>query len=167
MAEREVRTKNPELGPYFAIPKGLFQNGIAVRIGPSAVTIYAALCEQANRKNGNVVSVSDRSLAAETGVAERTMRDIRAKLISQGLLSFEREPGHSYTYTLFPVKLAPRIPVKLRPRQLKRRRALYAPRRDVPMLRTGLEAQQKLPHSSGNICYTPPAEFADPSGRIC
>lgn len=159
--------KNPELGPYFVVPKGLFQNGIAARIGPYAVAIYAALCEWANRKNGNVVSVSDRSLAADTGVAERTIRDIRALLLNNGLVSLNREPGQSYTYTLLPVTLAPRVPVKQRPRQPKKQRALYAPRLDLSMLRTGLEVQQKRPHSSRNICNRPLAEFAGPSGRIC
>lgn len=119
-------SKNPEVGPYFIVPKGLFQNGIAARIGPFAVTIYAALCEQANRKNGNTLSVSDRTLAADTGVAERTIRDIRSKLFEAGLVTFVREPGSSYTYTLILVQPA-RIPVKERLRQPKRRRANYAP----------------------------------------
>lgn len=118
-------TKNPEVGPYFIVPKGLFHNGIAARVGPSAVTVYVALCEHANRRNGNVVSVSDRALAADTGVAERTIRDVRTKLYREGVISFVREPGQSYTYTLLPVQPA-WIAIKDRPRQPKKRRALHA-----------------------------------------
>jgi hypothetical protein len=167
MAEWKNQARNPALGPYFITPKGLFQNGIAARIGASAVTIYVALCEQANRKNGNVVSISDRSLASDTGVSERTIREIRPNLCRERLVSFNREPGHSYTYTLFPVELAPRIPVKERPRQPKKPRALYAERRDVPPLKTASEVQQKPLHPSGNYCYFSPDQFADASGGIC
>jgi hypothetical protein len=118
---------NPDVGPYFRVPKGLFQNGIARQLGASAVAVYVALCEHANRKGVNVFSVADRSLAADTGIAERTIRDVRTKLSDAGLVSFVREAGHSYTYTLIPVQLA-WVPVEDRPRQPKKRRALYAPK---------------------------------------
>lgn len=136
---------NPDVGPYFRVPKGLFQNGIAPRLGASAVTVYAALCEHANRKGANVFSVGDRSLAADTGMGPRTIRDIRTKLRSEGLVSFVREAGNSYTYTLVPVQLA-WVPVEDRPRQPKKPRALHAPK---PVAADGcgrVGVQQTLPY---------------------
>lgn len=159
-------SKNPVLGPYFTVPKGLIQNGIAARIGPSAVTVYVALCEQANRKNGNSLSVSDKTLAADTGVAERTIRNIRTRLSEAGLVLFEREPGSSYSYTLVAVQLARRVPVKERLRQPKKPRGVLhntIPNRPG----TSPEVQQNLHHPSGKFCYTSSALFADPTGKIC
>jgi hypothetical protein len=165
MAEREA--KHPDLGPYFIVPKGLLQNGIAARVGASAVALYVALCEHANRKHSNVFSISDKSLASDTGVAERTIRDARTRLHREGLISFNRQPGHSYTYTLLNVKLSPRIPLNERLRQPKKPRALHSTERPISTVKSDSEVQQKALHPSGNHCYFPPDYFANPSGGIC
>ena len=132
---------NPELGPYFRVPKGVMVNGIAGRIGPAALAVYVALCEHANRRNGNIVHVSDKTLAADTRVAERTIREARTKLLVEKLISFTREPGQSYTYTLL---LVPDVwtPVEKRYRKPKMPRALHATMRSASV--------------------DPPADFAAP-----
>jgi hypothetical protein len=159
--------KNPNVGPYFQTPKGIFLNGIAPRIGASAVSVYVALCLHANEKNGNVFSVSDRTLAADTGIAERTIRDVRTRLTCAGLISFDRDHrGQSYTYKLVPVKLV-RIPVKERPRPPKKRRALHAEKQPLADAQRFSEVQQELPYHTGNACRTPPADFAGVSGKVC
>ena len=155
------RTKNPELGRYFTVPKGLIENGIAARIGASAVTIYVALCLHANQKNGNVVPVSDRTLAAETGVAERTIRQVRFRLCKERLVTVDRKPGASYDYTLIPVQLTARIPIKERLRKPRKPRAIHASRQTASALAKKPEIQQKLPHYSGESCHTTGALFAD------
>lgn len=157
--------KNPDVGPYFNAPKGLYLNGIAARIGASAVAVYLALCLHANQKNGNVFPVSDRTLAADTGVAERTIRDVRTRLQAEGLISFVRDPGQSYTYTLMPIQLA-RMAVKERLRQPKKRRALHAQQQDADSKRTSA-VQQILPYHSGNACHTTAENFAREPGKVC
>jgi hypothetical protein len=161
-------SKNPEVGPYFRVPKGLLQNGIAARIRPSAVALYTALCENANRRNGNTFSVSDRALAADTGIAERTIRDIRTQLFEEELISFTRQPGSSYTYTLIPVRLAQRIPVNERRRQPKKPRGTYHSSEGVAAgLKTHSKPQQTLPHPSGKSRHTTPSLFAELTGNVC
>jgi hypothetical protein len=156
------RAGRVELGPYFIVPKGLIQGGIAGRIGPHATAVYIALCEHANRGNRedqNTFSVSDRALAADTGVAERTIRDIRTKLIEKHLIMCEREAGQSYSYTLLPLTNT-FIRIEERPRQIKRRRALHAqkPRLDDNQKLTGVQQmlpdplRQGLPHPISNVC---------------
>jgi hypothetical protein len=163
------RAGRVELGPYFIVPKGLVQGGIAGRIGPHATAVYIALCEHANRgkrEDQNTVSVSDRALAADTGVAERTIRDILTKLIEKHLVRCERGAGQSYSYTLLPLTTA-FIPIEDRPRQIKRRRALHAPKprsNDIQML---VGVQQTLPDPSGKECRIHPARFADLFGKVC
>lgn len=94
---------NRDLGPYFAVPKGLIRGGIGAGLGAAASIVYVALCEHRNRGNGKSFTVSDRTLAADTGVAENTIRGIRKKLISARLIECSRPPGCSFTYTLLPV----------------------------------------------------------------
>jgi hypothetical protein len=147
MASENVKgaPKNPDLGPYFTVPKGLIRNGIAARIGPSAVAVYVALCEHANRVNGNVVSVSDRAIATETDVAERTIREVRILLQSKGLVYLTRQPGCSYTYNLIPVKVERSIPVKDSPRPPKKPRAIHATRQAAEDTQESPKVRQNLP----------------------
>jgi hypothetical protein len=168
--------KNPDVGPYFKVPKGLIQNGIAARIGPSAVTVYVALCEHANYANGNVFSTSDRALAAETGVAERTIREVRTRLQSEMLISFTRSLGQSYTYTVIPVKPAARIPVKEKLRQPRKRRGLHATERSADRAGKASHAEQNsaLPATArsatpptANLATPTPAKLATPSRKSC
>jgi hypothetical protein len=158
-----------ELGPYFTVPKGLIYGGIAGRIGPHATAVYIALCEHANRgkrEDQNTFSVSDRALASDTGVAERTIRDIRTKLMEHYLIRCERRAGQSYSYTLLSLTET-FIRIEDRPRQIKRRRALHAqkPRPTDNQKLAGV--QQMLPDPSGKGYRIHPATFADLSGNVC
>jgi hypothetical protein len=163
------RVKNPEVGPYFIVPKGLIQSGIAARIGPHATAVYVALCEHANRgkrENQNTFPVSDRALAADTRVAERTIRDIRTKLIEEHLVTCVRKAGNSYTYTLISVQRT-WVPVKDRPRQPKKRRALHAPKPAAADNCGRVGVQQTLPYPDGNGSSTRAALLAGRPGKAC
>lgn len=62
--------------------------------------LFIALFENANRNNGNTFKTSDRALASETGLGTRTICDARKKLREFELISFSRDEGQSYAYTL-------------------------------------------------------------------
>jgi DNA-binding transcriptional ArsR family regulator len=148
------RAGRVELGPYFTVPKVLIQSGIAGRIGPYATVVYIALCEHANRgkrEDQNTFSVSDRALAADTGIAERTIRNHRTKLVEQGLISCRRDTGQSYIYTIL---LLPSewVPIKDRPRKKRKRRALHASRLALVEVRQPQAALANLTGPSGKVC---------------
>jgi hypothetical protein len=94
----------PDLGPYFTVPKGIIRSGIAAQIGPSALALYIALCEHANRDNTVSFTASDKALASDTDISERTIGELRKILVERKLIECRREPGHSFEYTLLPVK---------------------------------------------------------------
>lgn len=119
------------LGPYFTVPKGLFSSGIGASMGPSAIAVYTALCHHLNdsrrREQQHTVAVSDKALAADTGVSERNLRNIRIKLSASQLVKIFREPGQSYRYTLQSVEWQ-RIKLEDRLRPKRGRRGLHSHR---------------------------------------
>ena len=121
-AIKQAEAANRDLGPYFAVPKGFIRGGVAARLGPSAALVYVALCEHRNRDRKKALSVSDRALAADTGVAERTICGIRAKLAAEKLITYSRSNGASHTYTLLPVPPT-WVPIADRPRRKREPRA--------------------------------------------
>lgn len=121
---RESR-RTVDLGPFTKIPNKLFGSGKAAALGPSATLLYVALCEQANRAANTVFSISDRSLAADTGLAARTICDARKRLQEQKMLSVTRQNGRSYSYSLFKCDLL-WIQRTERQRPTRKPRAKYA-----------------------------------------
>jgi hypothetical protein len=89
-----------EIGFFSKIPRQFFGSGFAAKLGVSASLLFLALCEHANRNSANSFAVSDRALAADTGLAPRTICDARKCLIEAKLISCTRENGRSFTYTL-------------------------------------------------------------------
>jgi hypothetical protein len=153
MSEKN-KSAGVELGRYFKVPKGVFQSGLAARLGSSAMTVYVALCEHANRKNSNTFVASDKALAADSGVAERTIRGVRTKLVQAKLITIRRELGQSYTYTLLPIS-SDWVPIKERPRQPCKPRALYALESVSEKFQSVTEVQQILPLPPSLGDYSP------------
>jgi hypothetical protein len=120
-----------EIGPFTKIPCKFFGSGTAASLRPSAALLFLALCEHANRINGNTFKASDRALASETGLGTRTICNARNRLIERGLISCSRQEGQSYVYTL-PVFSFPWIRLEERPRQKKKPRAIHATRAKQP-----------------------------------
>jgi hypothetical protein len=120
-----------EIGPFTKIPCKFFGSGTAASLRPSAALLFLVLCEHANRNNSNTFKTSDRALASETSLGNRTICDARKRLKEHGALSFSRSEGESYTYTLpeFSLKW---IPLADRPRQKRKPRALHASRAVKP-----------------------------------
>jgi DNA-binding transcriptional ArsR family regulator len=116
------KQKSVEIGHFARFPNKLFGSGLANRLGPSATLFYLALCECANREKErvNTCSVTDRQLAWESGLSPRTLRNLRTKLMEHGLVTFQREPGQKYTYTLLPQQLE-WFKLKERPPRQKRK----------------------------------------------
>jgi hypothetical protein len=113
-----------EIGLYSKMPRRFFGSGTAALIGPSAALLFLALCEHANRNNGNTFKASDNALASDTGLGPRTIFDARKRLIEQKLISCSRQEGQSYVYTLPPysfdwIRLEERPRPKLKPRALR------------------------------------------------
>jgi hypothetical protein len=113
-----------DIGPFTKLPNKLFGSGYAARLGPSATVLYVALCEHANRNGSNSFKASDRSLSADTGLSTRTICDARKRLIEHRLITFSRQNGQTYRYTVLKVELA-WTPVKTRRRKLMKARALH------------------------------------------
>lgn len=115
-----------EIGPYTKIPNRLFGSGLAAKLGSSATIVYVALCDHANRDGKNTFKASDRAIAADTGISERTIVDARKALVEHGLIQCARENGQSYVYTLLAQKDLIWVPIKNRSRQKCKPRAIHA-----------------------------------------
>ncbi len=76
-ATKPVASGVIQIGAFSKIPNKFFGSGTAARIGPSASIMFLALFEVANRKGASSFSISDRTLAADTGVATRTIVEAR------------------------------------------------------------------------------------------
>lgn len=118
-----------EIGPFSKIPSKFFGSGIASSLGTSPSLLYIALCENANRNNGNTFRASDKALASETGLGTRTICDARKKLIEYGLIFCSREDGQSHKYTIENpqlkwVPLRDRLRKKMKPRAIPSRRTV-------------------------------------------
>jgi len=110
------------IGPFSRFPNRFFGSGLAAKLGPTAALLYLALCDHANRAGSNKFKVSDRALAADTGIAERTILEARKAVLTSGLITCERQPGKSHEYTLASPALEWKGQ-KERPRQRKKPRA--------------------------------------------
>jgi hypothetical protein len=112
-------------GGYARMPYNLHRSGIAARIGPDAVALYAGLLDQANRNSSTRFKVADRKLAANTGISTRTILELRKVLIEAGLVKYTVERGYSGVYELLPLN-AIEVPIKDRPLRKKRPRGRSA-----------------------------------------
>jgi hypothetical protein len=121
------RTQKPKLdiGDWARFPNKFFGSGTGRKVGTSTCVLYFALCETANRNRepSNTFKTSDKRLASETGLSSRTMRDARIRLLENGLVSYSREPGQNYTYTLLRQELK-WLKRSERPRQKRKPRAM-------------------------------------------
>lgn len=88
------------IGHFARFPNRFFGSGLAAKLGQSAALIYLCLCDHANREGDNTFRVSDRALAADTGIAQRTIINARKALIERDLIDCTRDPGRSYQYTV-------------------------------------------------------------------
>lgn len=120
-------TSTVEIGPFTKIPNKFFGSGKAAMLGPSASLLFLALCEHANRNSHVTFKASDKALASETTIAPRTICNARKKLLEYGLISYTRQKGQSYVYTLLKPSWEWK-PLKERPRRALKPRALYASR---------------------------------------
>jgi DNA-binding transcriptional ArsR family regulator len=116
-----------DIGPYAKFPNKFFSSGTARKVGISASVFYFALCENANRFKppSNTFKATDNAIASETGLSPRTIRNVRTKLVENGLISCSREPGQGFTYTLVRQELK-WLKRSDRPRQKQRPRAMRA-----------------------------------------
>jgi DNA-binding transcriptional ArsR family regulator len=123
------RQKSVDIGPFARFPNKFFGSGMARKVGASASLLYFAFCENANRNKvpSNSFKASDKALASETGLSPRTIRDARTKLYENELVSYSREPGQSYIYTLLRQELK-WLKRSERPRQKRKPRAMAAAR---------------------------------------
>ena len=123
------RERSFDIGPFARFPNKYFGSGIARRVGLSASMLYFALCENANRNRvpSNTFKASDGALASETGLSPRTISKVRIKLFENGLVTYSREPGASYKYTLLRPDLKWLTRAE-RPRQKRKPRGMAAAR---------------------------------------
>lgn len=122
------RQKSVDIGLFARFPNTFFSSGMARKLGPSASVLYIALCENANRNcpPSNTFAAADKTLAWETGLSPRTLRNVRIKLMENGLVKYGREPGQKYTYTLLRQELKWLKVAERPPRQERRPRGMAA-----------------------------------------
>jgi hypothetical protein len=108
-------------GAFFQMHNRLFGSGMAAKLRCSAGRLYTALCSMANQKSAGTFSVSDQTLANDTGMGRRTIVEARKKLLKFELIESSISPGQSTVYTLknpslewMPVKERPRLQCKER-----------------------------------------------------
>ena len=120
-----------EIGPFSKMPGKLFGSGTAANLGPFSRLVFLALCEHANRNSSNTFKASDRALASDTGLAPRTIGDARKRLSEHNLISFSRQEGQSFNYTI-PIHSFDWTPLDQRLRSNRKPRALHASREVLP-----------------------------------
>jgi hypothetical protein len=163
-----------DIGPFTQIPNRLFASGTAAKIGPSATTFYAALCERANRKGSNTFSASDRSFESDTGLSPRTLRDLRPILSQYCLITLERKNGRSYTYTILRppameyIGIGDRLREKRRPRAYSVRASTFPEKNHPKNVLTEESLYRNNPYGSANFagessksCRSAPANSAE------
>lgn len=124
-----------DIGQFARFPNRFFGSGMARKLGSSAIVLYIALCEHANRsrESSNTFEARDRDLAWETDLSPRTFRNARIKLLENDLVVYRHDPGQKYTYTLLRpelkwFKVAERLPrQKRKPRGMAAARAKLEP----------------------------------------
>jgi hypothetical protein len=160
-----------EIGPFSKMPSKFFGSGTAAELGNSAALFYLALCEHANRNNGNTFKASDLALASDTGMGERSFSTFRQKLLKKGLISCQRDKGQSFTYTLQPQDLLWGGGIGERPRQKRKARGRQSPKVKFPNNPTQSAApniREKLADLSDRDMvnmFPAPANFARPYSR--
>jgi hypothetical protein len=149
--------KGVDIGLFSMMPKLFFGSGLGAELRVSTGYLFLALCEHANRNGANSFTVSDRALAADTGLAPRTICEARKRLVERKLITCVRENGRSFTYTLTKYEL-PWVAVKERIRAKRKARALHSIR---PV------SSAKLAEPRSMQLNGPSAKFAEHSRKIC
>jgi DNA-binding transcriptional ArsR family regulator len=126
LAGPEPSKKSVNIGLFARFPNTFFSSGMARKLGTAGTVLYIALCEHANREPSNTFKASDKTLAWETDLSPRTIRNKRIKLQENGLVQYSREPGQSFTYTLLRQKLQWFKVAERQPREKRRPRAMAA-----------------------------------------
>jgi len=126
LGEPQDAAPKVDLGPFCKFPSKFFGSGLAARLGTSAALLYLALCENCNRCSRMTFEASDKALASETGLAERTIRNGRNRLVENGLIQCSREGlGRRFTYLLLRQELK-WVRRQDRPRRKRKPRAMSA-----------------------------------------
>jgi hypothetical protein len=144
------------------MPRMFFGSGTAAQLGKSASLFYLALCEHANRHGKATFKAADHSIASDTGMSERDFSAARKALKGQGLISFTREKGHSYVYTLVRlelkwVRLEDRPRVKLKARGPHSSKAADA-HKETPI---------SVPEQNGAVGSDPETQPDAPAETVC
>ena len=166
-----------DIGQFTKIPNRLFSSGTARDLKPSATLLYVALCDHANRNGSNHSRLPTRHSHLDTTLSPRTICDARKKLDRKETDCRHARKGPSYFYTLTVQKLD-RVPLPKRPRLKLQPRAYHA--RKTIAEQTGIVASATVAETAHanfaglgaanfaghprNVCWTPGANFADPSG---
>ena len=160
----EPSKKSVGIGPFAKVPNRYFGSGMARKVGPSASLLYFALCEIANRDqdHSNTFRESVSFLRKETGLSSRTIRNVRIKLLENGLVECRRENGQSYTYTLLPQKL-PRVPNAARLREKRKNRVRWPPEER----NTSRDAPANSARGTADFAELGAAKFAGVTSKLC
>jgi len=97
-----AKASTVEIGLFTKVPRLLFGSGTAARLGRSALCLFVALCEHANRHGRTTFSASDEALACDTGMSPRTICDARKRLREHGMIQTVRTSGSAFRYTILP-----------------------------------------------------------------
>ncbi|ULQ46043.1 GntR family transcriptional regulator [Flagellatimonas centrodinii] len=84
---------------WFPVLRALIQSGVLARVGPHGIAAYISLKSGASLHNGQT-AVSAGTVAAQTGMSEKTAREALKRLEEQGLVSTRWKPGRNKTFQI-------------------------------------------------------------------
>lgn len=84
---------------WFPVLRALIQSGVMAKIGPFGIAAYISLKGSASLHNGQT-AVSAATIAAQTGMSEKTAREALKRLQAQGLVTTCWQPGRNKVFQL-------------------------------------------------------------------
>jgi len=114
---------------YSGFPPEIFEDGLVPQMQNTAFRLYIFLCRSSDRKSSLQFAVFDKEICQQTGSSPRALCSARNELKRFGLISCDRDPGGSYTYSLCDVKTRRPFPgdQKIRPRYTKKEKVFEQP----------------------------------------
>ncbi len=86
--------------PFFLVPQVLVDCGMVKKLQPMQVVLYLFLLYVAQRRSKRSFVLTDSEIREGCGVAPRTSRDARTKLVEHRLIQISKGCGGKFEYTI-------------------------------------------------------------------
>jgi hypothetical protein len=89
------------LREFFPCPKQIIRDGLLRKMKPGELKLYMLLIHQMERFSAPKISLTNRDIRVQTGLAPRSIWISRIKLKERGLITWERRGNSAYQYVVF------------------------------------------------------------------